>query len=217
MIDKPEISVHLLRLADGTLVDPLTRQPVSALPPSPTDDVHTVSDVTDDGVGETHPSTIVPLARRSILDLTLNPQQMAVINNVLVYTMWGLPDDEIAIQCGCTLPEVSIVRDLSEYGQMRDALVAGVRASYTASAHGVISEHAVTAAKAVVNVLRNGSSRMKFDAARDILDRSGHRPTDNAGISINLNKGTDDQLVIRVVREADRPHIPTLDIRANGA
>lgn len=220
MIDKPEISVHLFRLADGTLIDPLTRQPVAPHVPGPVDDERNLSGVEGDGVGFVDAqtdNTIAPLERRSILDLTLNAQQMAVINNVLVYTMWGLPDDEIAIQCGCTLQEVHTVRDLQEYNQMRDALIGGIRASYTSSAHGVISKSAVAAAQAVVHTLRNGSSRMKFDAARDILDRSGHRPADHAGISINLNKGTDDQLVIRVVREQDRPHIPTLDIRANGS
>lgn len=217
MIDKPEISVHLIRLADGTLIDPLTRQPVST-PDSPKVDEATASEVEDDGTEQiASQGAIVPLARRSLLDLTLNAQQMAVINNVLVYTLWGLPDDEIAIQCGCELHEISVVRDLQEYATMRDALIAGVRASYTAVAHGVISKNAVTAAKVIVQNLKSNSKRMQFDAARDILDRSGHRPADHASVSINMNKGADDQLVIRVVREAERPHIPTLDIRSNGS
>lgn len=218
MIDKPEISVRLVRLADGTLIDPLTRQPVSVSTADADDDAPSVDDV-DDGAAP-HPqaaSTIVPLARRSILDLTLNAQQMAVVNNVLVYTLWGLPDDEIAMQCKCTVGDVHTVRELREYTTMRDALLDGMRASYIASAHGVLSEHAVTAAKTVVSQLRSGSNRMKFDAARDILDRSGHRPADHSSVSINLNKGSDDQLVIRVVREQDRPTIPTLDIHLNGA
>jgi hypothetical protein len=216
MIDKPEISVRLIRLADGTLIDPQSRQPVSSSPRrdefSPRD-----SEIEDDGVKDQDLGTVVPLSRRSLLDLTLNAQQMAVVNNVLVYTLWGLPDDEIAIQCNCTMDDVAVVRDLDEYAKMRDALIGGVRASYTASAHGVISQNAVAAAHVVVSGLRASSKRMAFDAARDILDRSGHRPADHASISINLNKGTDDQLVIRVVREAERPIIPTLDIRANGA
>jgi hypothetical protein len=215
---KPEISVRFIRQLDGTLIDPLTRQPVRVDSPSSS----ASSGVTDDGVAESpnsdpSPNAIVPLSRRSLLDLTLNKQQMAVVNNVLVYTMWGLPDDEIAIQCQCDLSDIETVRGLTEYTKMRDALIAGMRASYTASAHGVISKHAVDAAHVVASNLRSPSKRMQFDAARDILDRSGHRPADHAGISINLNKGTDDQLVIRIVRESERPNIPTLDIRANGA
>jgi hypothetical protein len=216
MIDKPEISVRLIRLADGTLIDPQSRQPVSSSPRrdelSPSDSV-----IEDGGVEDQDLGTVVPLSRRSLLDLTLNAQQMAVVNNVLVYTLWGLPDDEIAIQCNCTTDDVAVVRDLDEYAKMRDALIGGVRATYTATAHGVISKSAVAAANVVVSGLRSSSKRMAFDAARDILDRSGHRPADHASISINLNKGTDDQLVIRVVREADRPKIPTLDMTANGA
>lgn len=215
MIDKPEISVRLLRLNDGTLIDPLTRQPVTA---SAADDPH-VDEITDDGVASTPPDagTIVPLARRSVHDLTLNAPQMAVVNNVLVYTLWGLPDDEIALQCNCSVDDVETVRGLREYNTMHDALIAGMRASYTSSAHGIISKHAVSAASVVANTLKSSNKRMSFDAARDILDRSGHRPADNAGISIHMNSGKDDQLVIRVVRESERPHIPTLDIRANGS
>lgn len=221
MIDKPEISVRFIRLADGTLIDPLSRQPIAS-PRRDPDGSSPDSEVEDDGVASVGSSVppndaIVPLSRRSLLDLTLNAQQMAVVNNVLVYTLWGLPDDEIAIQCNCTTNDVNVVRDLDEYEKMRDALIGGIRASYTATAHGVISKNAVTAANVVVSNLRSGSKRMAFDAARDILDRSGHRPADHASISINLNKGTDDQLVIRVVREADRPKIPTLDMTANGA
>lgn len=216
MTDKPEISVRLIRLADGTLIDPLTRQPVVPITADTSD-----SGVEGDGDVEatalpSQPHTIAPLSRRSILDLTLNPQQMAVINNVLVYTLWGLPDDEIAMQCNCTPDEVSIVRDLEEYNRMHDALVAGVNAAYTASAHGVIAQSAVKAARIVVRALDDSSKAMRMEAAKDILDRSGHRPTDHASVVIAMGKGADDHLVIRVVRESERPHIPEMQVH-NGS
>jgi hypothetical protein len=210
-----ETSVRCIRLADGTLIDPLTRQPVGSSTPDEG------SRIDDDGVGgsvtdvPSSPSTIVPLTRRSLLDLTLNPQQMAVVNNVLVYTLWGLPDDEIALQCNCTVSDVHTVRDLREYRSMHDCLIAGVRASYTASAHGVISESAVAAAHVVVSNLRSASKRMQFDAAKDILDRSGHRPADHATINVALNRDSDDALVIRVVRDSEKPNIPGMTV--NGA
>lgn len=217
MNDKPEISVRLIRLSDGTLIDPLTRQPISSSPRAEDENEEVVDDgaVTQDLLAP--PGTIVATTRRSMLDLTLNSQQMAVVNNVLVYTLWGLPDDEIAIQCKCDLADVLTVRELREYKTMHDALIDGMRASYTATAHGVISKSAISAANVVVSNLRSGSKRMAFDAARDILDRSGHRPSDHSGISVSINQGRDDQLVIRVVRESERPHIPTLDIHSNGA
>lgn len=209
MSDKPEISVHLIRLVDGTLIDPLTRAPV--VHPPRASDAPSDSEIGSDDVSSSI-GVIAPLTRRSILDLTLNAQQMAVVNNVLVYTLWGLPDDEIAMQCNCTTEEVQVVRDLKEYTDMHDALIAGMRASYTASAHGIISRSAVAAANVVVGNLKSGSKSMQFDAARDILDRSGHRPADHAAINVTLNKGEDDHLVIRVVRESERPHIPSYDM-----
>jgi hypothetical protein len=215
-----EQTVRMIRLADGTLIDPLTRRPIM----SPRDDVDPSSlddridrDGADDPAGTAsyqQVGTIAPISRRSLLDLTLSADQMAVLNNVLVYTLWGLPDDEIAIQCNCSVPDVHTVRDLDEYSRMHDALLAGMRQSYSASAHGVISKAAVAAARVVVSSLRSSSVRMQFDAARDILDRSGHRPADHSAININLNRGDDDALVIRVVRESDLPKIPTIDLKA---
>lgn len=214
-----EHSVRMIRLADGTLIDPKTRQPVNA-PSSdgslPLDDGGRIDNGGTDDLHATQGGAIVPLARRSLLDLTLDPQQMAMVNNVLVYTLWGLPDDEIAIQCHCTVPDVHVVRELDEYSRMHGALVDGIRQSYTASAHGVISRSAVVAANVVVSNLRSTSKRMQFDAARDILDRSGHRPVDHATVNVSLNKDNEDTLVIRVVRESDRPIVPTIDLRANG-
>lgn len=216
-----EHTVTLLRLHDGTLIDPKTRQPISAYEPSRGDALDTDERIDRDGADDVGSAldvgTIAPIARRSLLDLTLDPRQMAVVNNVLVYTLWGLPDDEIATVCNCTTADVHVVRQLPEYTRMHDALVAGMRQSYTASAHGVISKSAVSAAHVVVSNLRSASKRMQFDAARDILDRSGHRPADHSSINISLAKGADDALVIRVVRDSDKPNIPTIDLRANGS
>lgn len=196
-------SVNLLRLADGTLLDPVTRAPIS-----------TEARAEGDGVADIPPApvdTITPTTRRSLHDLKLNKRQMAVVNNVLVYTLWGLPDDEIAIQCDCTVDDINTVRGLQEYGTMHDALIGGLRASFSTSAQGIISNAASHAAHLVVSTAKTAKGRLQFDAARDILDRSGHRPADHAALSINLDGGGDD-LVIRVVRESEKPRIPTIDM-----
>lgn len=208
-----ENKVTLLRLADGSLIDPLTRVPISP-------ETHVDDDGVDADSSPMTPSvgTIVPTVRRSLHDLKLSKHQMAIINNVLVYTLWGLPDDEIAIQCSCSLNDVFAVRELSEYGLMHDSLVGGLRASYMATAQGIISNAATDAAHVVVKAAKKASGRMQFDAARDILDRSGHRPADHASLSLSINDGGDD-LVIRVVRESEKPVLPTIDMspKHNGA
>ena len=130
------------------------------------------------------PDTITPTVRRSLHDLKLNKHQMAIVNNVLTYTLWGLPDDEIAVQCSCTVMDVHTVRELAEYNYMHDALIAGLRTSYMASAHGIISNAAQQAANVIVNTVKKTSGRMQFDAARDILDRSGHRPVDHSSVQL---------------------------------
>lgn len=204
-------SVTLLRLADGTLIDPLTRVPLHM-------GTEEGGGVEESASPATIADTITPTVRRSLHDLKLSKHQMAIINNVLVYSLWGLPDDEIAIQCSCSLSDVYSVRELGEYGYMHDALIAGLRVNYMASAHGIISNAAEHAAKVVVAAAKKSSGRMQFDAARDILDRSGHRPVDHASVQVNINDAGDD-LVIRVVRESEKPRIPTIDMspKQNGA
>jgi hypothetical protein len=207
--DTPETMVNLLRLVDGTLIDPLTRKPVGESTPPLAQSDESEPDPTVPTVAD-----IRPQVRRSLLDLKLKPQQMAYINNVLVYSLWGLPDDEIAMQCNCELSDVLTVRDMTEYKDMHDALVDGIRSSYSTTAQGILADASVHAAAIVVDTLKSKSVKMRFDAAKDVLDRNGHRPADRANLALNIN-GFDDELVIRVVRESERPSIPTLNVKPN--
>ena len=72
------------------------------------------------------------------------------------------------------------------------------------------------AAQIIVRSLDDNSKQMRMEAAKDILDRSGHRPADHASVVIAMGKSSDDHLVIRVVREQERPNIPSMRMN-NGA
>lgn len=212
-------AVSLIRLADGTLIDPLTREPISAsLQPEKrnradepiTSDESTDEDEDDD---DDIDITIVPASRRSVMDLSLNAQQMAVVNNVLVYTLWGLPDFEIAQQCGCTLHQVSVIRDLDEYKKIYGALVEGLRAAYSDTIDGIFREAAPKAAKGIVRKIKSKSPDIAMAAMKDILDRAGHRPSDKVEHTHKIGDGS--ELVIRVIRESDEAAIPTMELKAN--
>lgn len=201
--------VQAIRLADGTLIDPATRLPIGGSPSTVA--TSTDGDAADAALSDPVSISIQPLARRSLLDITLTHQQMAVVNNVLVYTLWGLPDDEIATMCKCTVDDVDSVRELREYQRMHDALVEGIRHNYLSSVQGVLDNASLSAASVVVNTLKSKSSRMQLEAAKDILDRSGHRPSDRVDMNFNL-VGGEDGLIIRVLRETGSKSIPTLDL-----
>lgn len=210
-----DISVNLIRMADGTLIDPLTREPInSALQgtkkSAKVDEPDEVEDEVEEDDDDEVELVITPTERRSVMDLALAPAQMAVINNVLVYTLWGLPDDEIALQCNCSPHQVRIVRDLDDYKRMYNALMQGLRDAYLQTVHGIFAEAAPKAAKGMVRNLRHKSADISLAAHKDILDRSGFRPADKVEHTHNIGNGS--ELVIRVIRQGDADNIPTLDL-----
>lgn len=210
-------AVSLIRLADGTLIDPLTREPISAsLQPAKRnreDDVDAVADEVEEDDDDDIDIVIVPTERRSIMDLSLNAEQMAVVNNVLVYSLWGLPDFEIAQQCNCTMHQVAIIRDLDEYKKIYGALVDGLRTAYSASIDGIFKEAAPKAAKGIVRSIKSKSPDIAMAAMKDILDRAGHRPSDKVIHEHTIGEGS--ELVIRVIKESDQHAIPTMELKAN--
>lgn len=203
-----EITVNFIRLADGTLIDPLTREPIVTRQDkeTETDDEEFEDDLQD--VLE-----IVPTARRSVMDLSLSPKQMAFINNVLVYTLWGLPDDEIAIQCNCDIEQIHIVRDLDDYRRMHDALIEGIRNAFMSTVNGIIQDAAPRAARGIIRNLRSKSSDVRLAAQKDVLDRAGHRPADRVDHVHSIESGS--ELVIRVIKQSESDSLPKLDLTPN--
>lgn len=214
-------SVQLIRLADGTLIDPLTRAPLnvpSAKKPSaerreqsePETDDEEEDDDTDEAMGR---MDVRPVHRRSLMEFALTAPQMAMINNVLVYTLYGLPDDEVALMCNCTVHNVHVVRDLDDYQRMYDALIDGLRAAYGATVQGILHDAAPVAARSIVKKMKNKSQDISMAAIKDVLDRAGHRPADRVEHTHMFGDGS--ELVIRVIRESEKEEIPTLELEAN--
>lgn len=215
-----EFSLTLIKLADGTLIDPSTREPVhSALQAKKNSKLPDDGDGVGEGVEADEQeeddvlAVVVPTARRSIMDLSLSKEQMAMINNVLVYTLWGLPDDEIAIQCNCSQHHLAIIRDLDDYKRMHNAMIDGLREGYTATVQGIMADAAPKAARGIVSNMKSKSADIKMAAMKDVLDRAGHRPADRVEHTHNIGNGS--ELVIRVIRQDDKTAFPTLDLSPN--
>jgi hypothetical protein len=204
--------VKMIRMADGTLIDPKTRRPISAAIDPPARQRAEIEQSEDDADESDERLDVVATARRSIADIRLDPRQQALVNNVLVYTLYGLPPDEIATLCQCTLRDVSIIRDLDEYREMKEILIDAVADAYSATVQGILVTNAAAAAKKVVKFVKHKNADVSLSAARDVLDRSGHRPVDRVEHSHSINAGS--ELVIRVIKETDRT-IPTIDLSRN--
>jgi hypothetical protein len=180
-----------LRLADGRVV----------YPGGNVNDSEPARVVVDD-----EPRAIVRGSRR-IADLPATPKQMNAIGAVLAYTLFGLDSENIAEAVGTTIERIDQIRLSDPFRQMHDAVVRSVLDSETDVVRELIAKNARDAAQVMVDGLQAGNRADRMSAARDILDRSGHRPADVVEHRHRMDGG----LVIEVVRR-DAVSIPTIDM-----
>jgi hypothetical protein len=180
-----------LRLADGRLVYPggNLSEPESSVPPEPTKAPKIIAE------------------RRRISDLPATPKQMNAIGAVLAYSLYGLDTEEVAQAIGTTIEQIDRIKSCDPYTQMHDAIVRTVLDSETDVVRELIAKNARTAAQVMVDALQAGTRADRMAAARDVLDRSGHRPADVVEHRHRMDGG----LVIEVVRR-DAVNVPTIDM-----
>jgi hypothetical protein len=90
---------------------------------------------------------------------------------------------------------------------MHDAIVKTILDSETGVVRDLFQKKARNAAQVMVNALEEGTRADRMAAARDILDRSGHRPSDVVEHRHRMDGG----LVIEIVRR-DTSQLPTIEM-----
>ena len=185
-----------LRLADGRLVMPdgsvQSSSPSQAFIEVPT--------------GE-EAVRIVTAARRKLSELPEVPRTMNAISVVLSYTLFGLDDEEIAIATNLSVEQIGRIKVGDAYTQMHDAVVRTVLDSETNVVRELFTKNARNAAQVMVRAMDEGTRADRMAAARDILDRSGHRPSDVVEHRHRMDGG----LVIEIVRR-NGAEMPVIDM-----
>lgn len=201
--------IQFLRLHDGTLIDPRTREAINSRPIGQIREEEADEEELNAEL-ESSSLELAPLERSSIMDLPLPARQMVLVNNVLVLTVYGLPLDEIALACNVTVDAVVQVQKHDAYRTMMEALTESLRRSYVSTVQGVLQDTAVTAAKTVRHLVKKSKSPdLRFQASKDVLDRTGHRAADRVEHMHSIKQ--EDELVIRIIRDADTKQLPTID------
>lgn len=116
--------------------------------------------------------------RKFIGDLPAPPKTMNAINVVLMYTMFGLGDDQIAEATGLRGGQVADLRNTEAYMQMQNAMVKAVAECEQGSVRSMISQYAMDAVEKMGELIHSDTAAVSLHAAKDILDRAGHRPAD---------------------------------------
>ena len=185
-----------LRLADGRLV-------------MPNGDIESEAPKRDFVEVPTHAEAqrIVTATRRKISDLPEVPRTMNAVGIVLSYTMFGLDDEEISVATGLSVEQIGRLKVGDPYTQMHDAIVRSILDTETEVVRDLFTKNAKRAATTVIQALEEGSRSDRMAAAKDILDRSGHRPSDVVEHRHRMDGG----LVIEIVRR-DAAVVPVIDM-----
>ena len=186
-----------LRLADGRLVYPEGETSTGPEPNSVAVEIPSA----DDAV------RIVTAARRKLSELPEVPRTMNAVSVILSYSLFGLDDEEIAIATGLTVEQIGRIKLGDAYTQMHDAVIRTVLESETNVVRELFVKKARDAAQVVVRAMQEGSRADRLAAAKDILDRSGHRPSDVVEHRHRMDGG----LVIEIVKR-DGAQVPTIDM-----
>lgn len=186
-----------LTLADGTVIDTATGRPVG-LPG------YTVVPTNEEAVQE------VTRVRRRIADLPAPPDKMNVMSVVVAYYLFGLEDFEIAHAVGCTERQVANIRMTDAFEKMLDACRQNMIDGQTEDVRSILSDGSKVAARTMVDALKSPNEQNRIVAAKDVLDRNGHRPADVIEHRHRIEGG----LTIEYVRKGGADELPMIDITA---
>jgi hypothetical protein len=189
-----------LVLADGTMIDPSTGKRVR------TDSVWTEVPKPSEA------QAIVVRARKSVNELPMPPQQMNGVALVAFYTLFGLSDTDIAIALDGKLTEeqVANIRKLSVYKDFMASAKTNLLETANEQVRDLLQQHAMVAAKQVIEHAKSENDVLSFKASQDILDRAGHRPAD----IVEHRHKLEDALHIVVEHKDDNSQVPVIDIEA---
>jgi hypothetical protein len=188
-----------LVLADGTKIDPATGTKVK----EPKERKQRFREVE----APSEAQAIVARARRSAAELPLAPKQMNVLSVVLMYTMWGMSTQDIAIVIGVTTDQVKRIRDLAEYKTMQTDIMSAVLEHEANDVRALFQRKAIDAAERIIEFSEEEGA-LGFAASKDILDRAGHRPAD----VVEHRHTMENALQIEYVRKSDVRELPMIDI-----
>lgn len=185
-------------LADGTKIDPSTGKRVHEAR------AQQVTEVPSNTQLQKRATNV----QRMLDDLPDTPDRMNLLAIVLSYTHFGLPDRDIALALGLDKAQVSRIRDLSAYKQLEETVTSQIIERSREDVRAIIQQGAKRAAERMVEFVESDSAAVALSAAKDVLDRDGHRPSDVVEHRVKMEGG----LTIRVVEANEKESLPVIDI-----
>lgn len=188
----PEANAPLM-LPDGSKVAPSAAQTFSGV------EVPTANEA----------QRIVAGTRRKLADMPALPKHMNSYAVVLCYTASGLSDNEIAVATGFTNDQIAHLRRQSAYEQLEGMVIEAVKAQAATAVKEILVKGEVSAAYKLVALAESEDDRIALTAAKDLLDRGGHK----AAEKLDINAHIQNTFRIEVVDKRDT-EAPVIDVEA---
>lgn len=117
-------------------------------------------------------------ARRKIDDLPIKNSKMNTISVVLSYYLFGLSNKDISLITKLPEEQINSIIMLPAFSEMMQSVTKSIIEKDTDDVRNFIATQTKKAAKKVVDIMENASPKFALEAAKDLLDRGGHRPVD---------------------------------------
>lgn len=196
------VGTEPLVLADGTRIDPSSGRVIKEKKPTQFVEVPSQREA----------QRLVTNARRVASDLPAPPQQMNAISLVVMYTMYGLDDKNIALVTSLSEKQIGNIKMTDAYDTMYQQVTKTILDTDTDDVRNLIQAGARTAAHKVMESMDSENEVLAFKAAQDILDRSGHRPADVVEHKHSMTGG----LTIEYIKREQNSDIPMIDVTPVG-
>lgn len=190
-----------ITLGDGTKINPLTGEVIKIKKQQQYVEVPTAREA----------QQIVISTRRKVSELPAPPKTMNTINVIISYTLFGLDDEEISIATGLTVDQIVNIKMQSAYEDMYNQMVNTIIEQDVKDVRQLFQKKSKSAAEVMINVIEDEDADMsiKMAAAKDILDRAGHRPAD---ITIEHRQRMSADLKIEIIKKDETKVTPIIDI-----
>ena len=206
--------IPFITLADGTIIDTKTgRQadlpvtPVSTIEVPQTDD-DPVLTPEDEKIGKQRR----PLNNTvKISEIGVSPKLLIPTSVVVSLTLTGIADSEICQLLGISPTQLTRIRGLDAYDDMRSRMLVRLRESDKDQIRQKLYNTAETAAQRLSQLVDSRDEKIQLAAANSILDRTGHKAAD----ILEVKHSFENEMRIRVIDDTKNNDIPTIDLQAN--
>lgn len=193
-----ENELEPLVLADGTKIDPTTGK-------AQKDKKARYIEVPSGAEAQ----ALVVKTRKTVAELPAPPAQMHAVALVAFYTLFGLPDKEIAIAVDgrLTTDQIALIKKSDAYTSFMESAKTNIIETSADQVRDTFQQAAIGAARNIIEAADEGGV-LGFKASQDILDRAGHRPADIVEHKHSMNGG----LQIVVTHKGNEPATPIIDM-----